>query len=198
MKQFTLKDFLLYGEPCICCNKPLRVFACKVDIPSELTIGFYQNSLCNNNLKIILYKKYKTTLELNINIKSNRYNVSNQKKFKDFLSKFTLKFTKRCVPFLGQESGCGDVHIISNFIKFNENGFIEPITLQSELILLENDNIIYDIHTLYDIQKTEINIQSNTILDIHDETIVIPALQINKYKTKEKLLKKLKTYILFS
>lgn len=192
MKKFTIKDFILYNSPCFNC-KNLISFKLRFIQENENCnnlIG-YIKPIINSNIEIDLYIKYNDSLKLFICPKTNIITTNNLDLLKKYLSNHKLSLFSIC-------DTC-HTHIESKFLDFNlDKSFILPVSLYKERIML------YDKKSIYEIYSDFINNTSRlSVIDVLSSgapslIINLPLLPLYKFKNKEALLLKLKTYIMLS
>lgn len=185
--KFTVKDFILYNGPCFSCGNKINVtLTCLNNILSGSFTRVNSQKLEKGVLEASLRIKYSHNLTLKIFTYNNKFIVSDQNGLNKYLNEYKLFLRSECKKCRGV--------IISNALEFDPRGFIKPISLNRELFDVNDKNTDYLITTEYDINQTHINI----FTDHKAMELVIPCLPLYKFKTKEKLINKLKTYILFS
>jgi len=185
MKRFTVKDFILYNGPCFSCGNKVNVNLVYININQFTKLP---QSIKKSIIDVTLKIKYSFSLDLQISISDNKYKVSDIEKFITYLGIHELHLVSRC-------SHCQNL-IYSNTLQFDSKGFIRPITILREVLSIESDNVFYSVMSEYAENMTYINVlnqDTNKMMKLD-----IPLVPLYKFKTKEKLLKKLKTYILFS
>lgn len=184
MKKFTVKDFLLYNEPSICCNTNMNLLVLD---------KFHHLSTKNKTFTIFLVQQYgEFALTLNINYQTNRFTTSNVSKLRDF---FSSSRRNNDIVFLKQCTGkdCGS-YVRSKPISLDLVNFtIGAIHLEWEHLKI----------ILPDKMKDYIYLDSNfhteeSYLYFLNKKLKIPFLPIYKIKSKEVLLNKIKTYMVFS
>jgi hypothetical protein len=193
MKKFTVKDFILYNSPCISCGGAINLYVVSRDSvnPYKNLRGIkYITNVGKNAITVELKITYAERLTLQIIPKSNKFKTSDVAGLWSYLDKHDLYLQSIC-------SECKTI-ISSNIMMLDKlGGFIHPISLDSEDIMIKDSDCLYMIYTSYEGNSTEIHVLPKDLLK-EDFNIKIPLLPIYKFKTKEKLLQKIKTYILFS
>jgi hypothetical protein len=196
MKKFTLKDFILYNGPCFSCGNRINIKMVYVDSDND---GAFQNVKIHSSsmplvfdktmLDITLNVKYSFTLNLKMFIKNNKYTASDMDKFITYLGMKDLHLISECQK-------CKNI-VISNKLEFNSNGNIKAITILREMLSVEDTEKIYTLSSEFSNNTTEINIYN---FKTHTDPYILetPLLPLYRFKNKENLIKKLKTYILFS
>jgi hypothetical protein len=192
MKKFTLKDFILHNSPCFSCAE-LITFQIGIINIADLTMSesFLKASVLREYTSIDLHIGWNDTLKLNIDHKSNKFATNNASALTKYLEGRKLFFKCEC-------SKCHS-GMLSNHLEFSAAGFIRPVSINRETIVVYDNVNMYQIYSLYD------NNQSTIFIDRIDKAIPIspirldtPLLPRSKFKNKGHLIEKLKTYILFS
>jgi len=190
MKEFTVKDFILYNNPCFVCNEFIQL---QIRVTKKSIVSFPNNlkpSFSNNKLEINLSTKYYNILNLSIDLMSNKIISNNINELQDFLFNHELNLQSVCLS-------CG-AYISSHFLQFDlKNGFVKPVGIAIENFVLEsNDGYCqYDIYSSFLENKSKVQIRP-----MHQKIIEldIPLFSLSKFKNKEKLLEKFKIIMLFS
>ena len=186
MKKFTIKDFILYNGPCFSCGKKITIQM--VNIPVKHLGNSGTTLTINKNIiEVKLKIKYSFSLDLQLFINNNKFEVSDMEKFITYLGVKDLYLVSNC-------SKCNNM-IISNILQFDSKGYIKAISLMNETIKIQNGNKSCSLFTEYSTNSTQLKVfEKNKVPLIMDLTL----LTLYKFKTKEKLLNKINTYILFS
>lgn len=179
MKPFTVKDFVTYNNPCFSCGENI-IF----------TFGEAINPVIDGKeCKVELITSYSDSLSLIINLNTNSFHTTNTKVFKKYLKTKNIFLKSKC-------SKCNTYILSSNLIFDHEKHFIKPAYLRQEFLKVYKDGLRYSVFSSDD--GSILNVQDlktgKNVLDIAVE----PELFLYRIKTKEKLINKLKTYILFS
>jgi hypothetical protein len=189
-KTFTVKDFINHNAPCFGCGKPVVL---QMQMFHNEPWG--QDALLNckagkNFLTIDLSLRYHDFLKLTIDYKTNHFATNNFDHLTKFLSDCMLKLVCHC-------DACKTT-MHSNILDFNlEKKFIKPFGIQQEIIVMSDSKNMYQVYSDYDQNKSVIFIDDVKMANvpIRLDTPLIPRF---KFKNKEKLIEKLKTYALFS
>jgi len=120
---------------------------------------------------------------------NNKYVVSDMDKFITYLGIKNLYLISECKK-------CKNT-ILSNKLEFNSNGSIKAITILRELISVEDTEKIYTLSSDYAENVTNICV-FNFKTQKDPYSLDLPLLPLYKFKNREHLISKLKTYILFS
>lgn len=191
MKKFTIKDFILTTSPCFGCNQKLS-FTIGLLNENEKT-PHHKPIIIEPDVSIInLRTTYNSSLSISINHKTNYFKTNNLPELFKFLNQHQLFVSTNC-------KNCFS-YIESQYLEFNTNkGFIKPVGISNEDIVLKENNTFYMIKSS-SLEATSIitvtKFDGNNInLPIRLET---PILPLYKFKNKQILIDKIKVYLLFS
>ncbi len=187
MKNFTVKDFILYNGPCFSCGKKVTINVLSNN-PESNQFQKLPQFLKNNIIDVTLRIKYSHSLNLQISISDNKFKVSNMEEFISYLGCRELYISSNC-------KFCQNF-IYSNPLQFDRKMFIRPITILREVLSTTSKNVFYSLMSEYSENETKINVldkNTNKMMKMN-----IPLLPLYRFKTKEKLVNKMRTYILFS
>jgi hypothetical protein len=187
MKKFTVKDFIFYNGPCFSCGNKIVVKLISVENGSFRDLP---QSIKDGTLDVTLKIKYSFSLTLKINIQNNKYQTSDFEKLSTYLGIRDLIFSSNC-------NKCR-TSILSNPLEFDTKGYIKALTINSENLTVNDDkkDRIYNLITNFHEETTDISIWDNDA--INTLNLTVPLFPLYRFKTKEKLISKLKTYIIFS
>lgn len=194
MNKFTVKDFIVYNSPCLSCNS-LPII--NVFISNEIDMSVYtiKPILDKDLLSIDLKIKYKIGLCIEINCKNNKFVTNNKKSLTSFLKESKIRL----------ESYCKKCHtkVQTEFLSFNlEKEFIQPISLFKEILYVTYKQKLYAMKNDYDRSESIILIKDLSVIkspkDNKQISMTIPIMPLSQFKNKEKFIKKLDTYVLFS
>ncbi|MFA6609038.1 MAG: hypothetical protein WCT07_03990 [Candidatus Paceibacterota bacterium] len=185
MKKFTLKDFILYNGPCFSCGNKVAI---KMVYANDNQFGGISQSIKNDKLIATLNIKYSFELNISISISDNKFQVTDMEKFLTYLGSRDLHMVSNCKNCQGL--------IYSNPLEFDSHMFIKPFTILRELLSTTENDMSYSLMSEYSENETQINILNNNTNKMMIMTV--PLLPLYKFKTKEKLVKKLRTYVIFS
>ena len=198
MKKFTVKDFILYNSPCFNC-KSHNNFYFEID-KADVTTGFVgriskRAIVVAEYTEVELVVHYAKNLLIRIDHKTNKFTTTNLSDLTEYLKLNKLSMRLRCHRCLAE--------ITTNTMDFNlEKMFVHPVTLQYETYIVKDNVNSYAVYSSYGIyKKSMITISkiANIKKNIHKaEQITLPLIPIYKFKTKEKFLNKMKTYVIFS
>jgi len=186
MKSFTVKDFILYNGPCFSCGSKISidVSSSEIDSNNSNPNKKLENFIENNILDITLRVKYSYNLHLQISIKDNTFKVSDIDKFMDYLTHNKIYITSIC-----NKCQC---FIFSDSLQFSKS-LVKPITILREILSVLSNDVHYMLNSCHSTNETQIVIINND----RPLEITSPLLPLYKFKTKERLINKLKTYALF-
>jgi hypothetical protein len=204
MKTFTIKDFVACNSPCFACNKPIIFHIIGSNSADTFTI---KPTIHKEYISINLATKYNSSLQLNIDLKTNKFMTNNLPKLIKYLKSHNLVLRCYC-------SNCY-TQMFSKPLDFNfEKCFIKPVNIQEETIIISNKKRTYCIVSVYDNNKSTIlitdddhdyeNINTQMVfngINIGGKTpdiLEMPLLTRFKFKDKKQLLEKLNLYTLFS
>ena len=192
-KSFTVKDFIKYNGPCFNCGN--KIFVSIKEYDCLIVNGL--NSISSFEIKgdiieATLKLNYSYILNLTINISNNKYETSNIHKLMAYLaSRDIVLFSecKKCKSYIHTES-----------LKFGPKAFILPTKISAEKFLFSDNLNNYTITSDFKNNKTIITSLPKNYNDYYQELISldISLLPLYKFKTREKILQKIKTLILFS
>jgi len=151
MKKLTIKDFILYNSPCINCGNNISFQMCCVKRcdPNSTTMINYLSPIINGTLlEISPLIRYNKRINLKIDCKTNKFEVSSIVLLKKYLADYDL--------FL--ESACNFCHskIWSDNLKFNidiNNKFIYPTEIYYEYLKINDVNNNYVLSSSFDSKK---------------------------------------------
>lgn len=181
-KLFTVKDFIIYNNPC---------FSCGDQIIFKFETSFKNNStsinpiVTNTHIEVALKNNYSKFINLQIDNKTNTFQVTNIEEFK--------KYDKEL--FLSSRCNKCSTYMFSNALKFNmKSKRIEATTIAYEQLKVNDDYFYYRINTSDVISHITIFDNKWTkIFEMETSPIYLYSL-----KTKERLISKLKTYLVFT
>lgn len=182
MRQLTLKDFVDYNSPCRLCNK-----APSIELFNQQSGISYGNfELSGTNIKFTLNSKYnpENSTFIIFNAKTNNYTANFDLSESSYgEEKYRFKFVLYC-------KSCVMIH--SATLVF-EKDYIKPFKIDWERVNLKIDNREFIVLT-----ESSQDYSSIWTSSIGNNKIQIPSLPISKWKTKEKLVNTVLTYLTFS
>ena len=186
MNKFTIKDIILYANPCFSCNNSiyldLYVFDSLTRLDNRFSISI-KKEIVSIYLKINYYNK----LNLKINIKNNSFSTENIDDFIKYLQYRNLYFECIC-------SNCGSYLTTQKAIFNIDKLYLEPLELSNESMFIQDKKFNYSIFLNFKNKNADV-----VITDIYNplftENKIIqfnfPILNVRKLKTKEKLIEKI-------
>lgn len=188
MKKFTVKDFIFYNGPCFSCGNKVSIKLMSSD--NGESGKDLQQTFKDGAIEATLKIKYSFSLTLKIFLQNNKYQTSDTDKLIAYLGIRDLYFVSKC-------NSCRTA-IVTNPLDFDNKGYVKALTLEGEILIVHDDqkDIIYNLITSFGEDKTEITIWNKNA--DNNLSLVIPALPLYRFKTREKLITKLKTYVIFS
>lgn len=194
MKRFTVKDFIKYNGPCFSCDNGVSFrIGAQDNRPSALTdIETIRPSFKPDHFSIDLQIQYSRSLQLWIFFKTNKIVASDLGELKKYLIDHNLYLKTYC-------DRCYTT-IETNKLEFNlDELYIKPVSLSREILNVTSDNYIYRVETYYDPEETHVIATSLAKPAIKPPAqLTLPLLPLYKFKTKERFINKIKTYLTFS
>jgi hypothetical protein len=203
MKKFTVKEFLSYSCPCFGCGDAVSVligesYHDKDKLNHALLNGSIDTEVSQQYLRVDLKISYKDALSLTIDHKTNRFATNNKNLLEKYLEEHTIYLI----------SSCGKCYTTfeSDDLRFNMTmEYIYAVEMRSEILAIKKDKQMFHLYssykkneTLVDVGKIDGSNQSKSPVIMGTDILTLPLLPAYKMKTKEALIKKLKTYLLFS
>lgn len=186
MKQFTVKDFIAYNNPCFSCGEKI-IF----------TFGKAINPVVSNTTCTVkLITTYSTSLTLEIDLKTNRFKLSGSigeltayEQAKKWILQNSFRLHSKC-------SNC-KTHFFSDalVLDFNKK-IVKPCHVIQEYLVVKDKRFNYTIFTEHDgsLLRVQDNKDGSIILD---QDVDYP-ITLHKIKNRKNIINKLKTYLLFS
>lgn len=194
MKQFTVKDFIKYNGPCFNCNNPIN-FRVGVSNYNADAVATLRPSFKNDHFSVDVQIKNSRSLQLWVFYKTNKIVTSDIKEFKSFVRDHSVYLKSYC-----DKCYCS---IESKALEFDtDNLFIKPVGIARESLHVDTEKAIIHIES-YDLDPNNSGTVA-TITSLEKKAtapparINLPLIPLYKFQTKEKMLEKLKTYIVFS
>lgn len=192
MRTFTVKDFINYNAPCFSCNRKVSIkIGCHSLIVNEPAI-YLNTTVTATQTEIILQITYSKILNLIINHKTNKFTTSDPDALTEYLKihkLFLSSFCNHCYT-----------SIESFYLEFNlQKGFIKPVSIKQEMLILDDNKNVYQIFSKSIDEQTIILVDKiNRVISVTPIRFVLPLSFLYNLKNKENILKKIKTYLLFS
>ena len=191
MKKFTVKDFIAYNNPCFGCDEHIHF---KVGIVTDGLDGSAElrPTVKQDYTVVDLKTTYNSTLQLWIFHTSNKIVCSDSKELTEFLKTNKVFLQSKCDKCLST--------IESQFLEFNlDKGFVKPTGVSKETFVIKDDANMYQVatNTIWDTTVVVVDRLDRTT-PITPLIFNLPMLPLYKFKTKERFIEKMKTYITFS
>ncbi len=189
MRKLTIKDFIHYNNPCFSCGRKISV---KVGSyrPLERYAGTPDSVIYQDHIDIDLHISYTSSLKLKIFNQTNKFLTNNPQRFISYLREHRI--------FLKTICDCHTV-ICTTYFDFNlDKGFIKPFIIDKELIVVEDNDNIYYLYSVYEDNKTFLEVTKKDTLMPTRITINLPLTPLSKFKSREHFFNKMKTYLTFS
>jgi len=179
MKKYTIKDFVEYNNPCKMCGKNVHL---------ELTDDYkggrtHKCEAEGTTITFLLQNKYNGNVYLVFDAKKNTYVCSEN------LETYAFHFILTCP----------DCFYIKSSRIILEKGKVKPLEIENEDLHYTTDMNQISLYTTEAESWIDVTPKfSSATMTIKTTTIDIPPLFLSKWKTKERLLNLIKTYIAFS
>ncbi len=191
MKRFTVKDFIAHNNPCINCNDSISI---KVATLEDNVDGpaFLRPTVSNDFTLIDLKVTYTKTLKLWIFHQNNKFIASSVDDLKLFLKTHRVYLRSHCERCY--------TNIESHFLDFElDKGYIKPMGISMESVFVTDDAHRYHLHSSFATNETIIIIDRiNKVTPISPMRFEVPLIPLSKFRDKEHLINKMKTYLVFS
>lgn len=193
MKQFTVKDFISYNNPCFSCGEHIsfRIVSDTIDI--DVVSSTVLRPTVNTEYSVVDLKlTYENTLQLWIFHQSNKIISSDSKALTNYLKDHKLYLRSRC-------DKCYTL-IESNNLEFNlDKGFIKPVDLKLEMLMFDDGANKYQISSYFHSKQSVIVVDKiNKAVPISPVHLSVPVIPLYKFDDKDHLISKMKTYLIFS
>lgn len=200
MKKFTVKDFIIYNSPCFSCkgesNFYFEIDTTDTDNPNFTSRISKRAMVITDYTEVELVIHYANNLLIKIEHKTNKFTTSSMEALVKYLSNRRLSMRIVCARCAASvETNCLDFNL--------EKMFIYPTTINNESYLVSDIKYTYHVFSRFDFNKrTLLTISNNDKvkknINTNAQQIELPLLPLYKFKTKEKFLNKIKTYLTFS
>lgn len=189
MKQFTIKDFIKYNNPCAFCGeqKILKIISHNVNAIKFNDHTYLNLIVFNKMLEINLVISYFSSLKLRIIQKNNKFSCSNYDKLINYLMEHKVYLLNECPK-------C-KIKVYSHDLEFQmEKKIIKPISIKKESIHIMNGDSFLKLESLFDEKISSLIITKNLKIT----ALKFPIIPLNEFKNKNHFLSKIKTIITFS
>ena len=191
MKKFTVKDFIGYNNPCFSCGERISF---KLGIVTNGVDGSAQlrPTVKPEYTVVDLKVTYSKTLQLWIFHNTNKFIASNPIDFTEYLNENHLFLHSKCDKCMSS--------IESMFLEFNKDmGFVKPVSISREILLVNDDRNQFILNSSFAWNKSVLSADRlDKTAPISPIVLDLPLLPLYKFKTKERFLNKVKTYVVFS
>lgn len=192
MKKFTVKDFINYNAPCFSCGSKITFRIGSICLTQHMSAIYLRATTSNAQTEVDLQVTYARILKLTINHITNKITTSDPEALTKYLEVNKLFLSSVC-------NNCY-TNIESFYLEFNlHKGFILPVGISKELLMLTDAKNMYQINSTAIDEKTIIVVDRiNVANSLSHIRFVLPLSFLYKLKNKEHILQKIKTYLLFS
>lgn len=192
MKKFTVKDFITYNNPCFSCGNKISFRIGSIATVSASDVIYLRPNVTLDRTEVDLKISYTQTLQLWTFHKSNKILSSDIEGLTNYLTDHKLVLNSRC-------DHCYTT--IESFpLEFNlPKGFIKPVGVNKEMLIVSDDMNMYQIHSYFPEEKSFVAIDRiNKTTPVSPMRLELPLLPLYKFKDKEHFINKIKTYLIFS
>lgn len=192
MKKFTVKDFINYNAPCFSCERKITIRIGSMSLTQHMPATYLRANVNSAQTEVDLQVTYARILKLIINHTTNKITTSDPEALTKYLTVNKLFLSSVC-------NNCY-TSIESFYLEFNlQKGFILPVGISHELLMLMDDKNLYHINSSAIDEETIIVVDRiNKSTSLTPVRFVLPLSFLYKLKDKEHILQKIKTYLLFS
>ena len=189
MKLFTVKDFISDNNPCFGCGDNIYFYI--QSYPKTEEPVMIRPTVRPDYTSVDLKVTYAKTLQLWIFHQTNKIIASDNDALVEYLDNHDLKMKSIC--------GKCNTTIKSNVLEFNlDKGYIKPASINFERIYISDNHNAYEIYTEYSKNKSKIAVRNGSHYSSDALIIDAPLMPLYRFKDKEHLMNKLKTYLTFS
>lgn len=191
MKKFTVKDFISYNNPCFSCKSNINFYFVteSKDLSKAKQAGYINPIVSSQSTSVDLIKSYSHSLTLDIYHKTNKFYAANWHELQSYLMDHNLTMNSSCPT-------CKSIVVSKKLIFDFKNKYIQPTEVRKEYLIIEDKEKVYNLKTNMDKNSTHIEVYSD--FSQNSWELDTPALPIFKFKNKANIIKKIKTYIIFS
>jgi hypothetical protein len=196
MHLFTIKDLMLYNQPCLCCGGKTTLrwsITPSGGMTKQSTIPFELDA--SGMIRFPLQVRYDNNLSVLVAPASNAYQAVSQSGTPNLFPHFIRNHSIRCRITC---NGC-PAEILSMPLIF-ENDYIAPVALDVEFFLIKDSGYRYFLDTHHQ--------EDNTCLIVDFDTQFYPPEQPKRYdlplmpryhfKDRQQLISRLKVCVLFA
>ncbi len=190
----TVKDFIIYNNPCFFCRKPVDLLIRSVNVDDNRSTRIKNLNLDPEFLEVDLKITYSSILNLKINHTHNHFISNDLKDLTTYLKKYKISLMLQC-------SSCGTT-IKSEIMQFDfDKQIIKPLKISSEILHVWDNGTFYSISTNMSENKSILTATTGSSSESRkpgSTVLKLPLQPLKKFKTPELLLKKMKTLLLFA
>lgn len=191
MKKFTVKDFISYNNPCFSCKSNINFYFVTEtkDLSSPKQPGYINPIVSAQSTSVDLIKSYSHSLTLEIYHKTNKFYAANRHELESYLTDHSLLMNSACPT-------CKSTTVSKKLVFDFKNQYVQPTEVRKEYLTIEEKEKVYHLRTNMDKNTTHIEVYSD--FSQQSWELDTPALPIYKFKNRANIIKKIKTYIIFS
>lgn len=194
MTTYTVKDLVLYNNPCKMCGGKSSVALIPVGKNETAYSSTIDAQYEGSNLLFNLKFTYNNRLMILINPKTNKFELTGigtdlKRSFRRFRHNNNLMIESKC-------ASCG-TYVHSNYLDFNLD-YIRPMNIFSESIVVKTELSFYQMMTDFSTNTSNIVVIKHRHQSVPAFTLQIPALSLKDIGSKERFLKKIKLYMILS
>ena len=191
MKLFTISDFLTYNAPCFNCGQF-----------TNIDIGFCNTSfrptvfssirpyISKNATEITFSIKYAGSMKMSLQHKTNKIEITDIEGLTKYLLGHKLFLISTCKPCF--------CRIESEYLDFDlQKGLVKPVGLCSETLGITDTKHEYSLSTNFEMDISYLSVYTKDS-SADPIKLELPLTPKYRFKNKYELLKKLRTYALFS
>jgi hypothetical protein len=193
VKQFSIKDFIFYNNPCINCRSNNNLYLVCVNYNpidgTESGIRVKPPTLQEQKYLVFdLEIKYKSINKLYIDYKTNQFLSNDIEAFYNYIKHNLMFFRSSC--------DCGTT-IDSSKLKVNaEKQFILPLTIDHEDIKISINDSVHRFQSDYYNNSSQLYI--NSFDKAQNIVNGLPLMPLYSFKNRQEFINKIKTIINFS
>lgn len=192
MKKFTVKDFIAYNNPCFSCGRQIKFQIGFMDLDSRSDQSYLRPTVTKDYVEIDLRITYMNSLKLWIDHKTNKMFTSSPTALTKYLENHKLFLASTCDHCM--------THIESQFLEFNmAHGYVSAVGLARETLVVNEASKMYLITSSFIEEQSIITVNNlDRIKPMSPFTLELPLVPLYKLKTRERMLEKINTYLIFS
>src|SRR5574339_191197 len=192
MKKFTVKDFIMYNGPCFNCRAKATIKIGSVtadEFGSTEQPALLTPTITNESTEVDLKINYNSGLKLTITNKTNKFQASSMRLLTEYLRDHKLFLKTNCDScYTNMESQ----YLELNLLK----GFIKPVGISRELLIVNDGVNLYQVHTSFLEDKSLVIVDRvNKAMPITPVRMNLPPMPRYRFRDKEHFSDKMKTYL---